>query len=181
MLLQNLPLNYYYYVESYKTEDEYKQQVTNLTTNFFGRKIVSPAEENEFYQCGFKKSKDGEKIENTTELKQLFTNTFTDLDENDSPKIEIPKTNDFFSNQENLQKILCDGQDNLTKYARFLLNSEETTSIYEYGPSPIDGWDYHTSDIGIIGIRPIITINKNAKFTKSSTEVNDRTTWEINL
>lgn len=74
-----VPLNYYHDTKSTTT-------ITNLTTSFFNTPINSTVTKYNFYSCGFKDAS-GKAVTTINEVKTLFSNKYTQMEET-NPKVQ---------------------------------------------------------------------------------------------
>ena len=98
IISDGIPLTFYrtnnYKIYSSTTTDA----VENLTTKFFDTDISSSCVHNKFNLCGFKTSKNGNKINSIVELKKLFENAFTQKYGNEGASYTDSTLNMTFNN-----------------------------------------------------------------------------------
>ena len=176
--------------------------VANLTTNFFNTPITSTSiTDYNFYQCGLKNA-DETAITNINDVKTLFTNNFTDIhgegetytDNGNTytytagnPKVQSMTKADLEEvwgsttvsgtdvSSNDLLAIPC--EDPTSEYAVTWLSSASSSGNLWRVTSSGDMGDYSYN--GPRGVRLVVTLKSNIKFTPAETNINGTTTWNI--
>ncbi len=192
-----VPLNYKHTIGGSNAE----LSETNLTTNFLSTEITAntTAEDLKFFLCGFKKQ-DGTYITTNSnyELKELFTNKLTEIDPTTNNPIvqamtisDINKiygkncTNKTFvytdmngNDINGLLAVPCGGSQS-GKWAYLWLGTK-TGSVNLWSLYGFNGAVYSSDGYSkALGIRPIVTLKANIKFSKSSESSEDKIIWNI--
>lgn len=199
LISAGVPLNYYH-------RDVNATSIGNLTTNFFNTPIGSGYYS--FNNCGFKTAKDGTMISNINDLKVLFTNEFTQL--YGEGEIYTDNGNTYMYTKENpkVQSITKHDIDNLlgmtTEHGTTINNDILLILNKDTSSSPVNYWTvaanndgrgiYAISGTGVdsiymegnscfgaCGVRPVVYLKSNIKFTKSENKINGITTWDIEI
>jgi len=178
LISAGIPMSYYHYDNSYAS-------VTNLTTNFFDTPINSTVTQYNFYQCGFKETQDSTStIQNIIDLKALFTNNFTQIQE------EVPKVHAMTKDELDGAKIAVNAtyyKDNdlliIPKKDNYSVSFWLATSNDIYSICHASTYDTYESVYGsnkdIRGIRPAVTLKTGIKFIESENKINNTTTYDI--
>ena len=193
LISAGVPLNYYHGAD-------FNQSVKNLTTDFFKTEIKndSTPEQYQFFKSGFK-SENKESILTTIEqVKKLFINDLTKR-VNEIPEVRSMKLEDFNTmwdseSSDNSGYYLDDKYKSLIDLL-FVPRKENIDShsatdwIVSEKPSYNDNYMWHLclgefigygwGFGGVCGVRPVVTLKSNVKFTKANTDTNDTTTWDI--
>ena len=190
-----VPINYSHYNNS-------STSVANLTTSFFNTPITSTSiTDYNFYQCGLKNA-DETAITNINDVKTLFTNNFTDIhgegetytDNGNTytytagnPKVQSMTKADLEEvwgsttvsgtdvSSNDLLAIPC--EDPTSEYAVTWLSSASSSGNLWRVTSSGDMGDYSYN--GPRGVRLVVTLKSNIKFTPAETNINGTTTWNI--
>lgn len=189
-----IPLTYFHPA----TEGSATIGVKNLTTDFFNPDI-SQASETTAYQINYIGFKNASSLQ---ELKALFTNEYTQLDENGVPMVRSMTKEDIdnlvsnttetgegfwdskYSEYVDLLKIMClycEDEDPIKtdRYVDYWLASEvNDTVLWKMTRA---GYLYDYSGFDKSGIRTVVTLKTDVKFTQSSINDDDITVWKISL
>ncbi len=193
-----VPLSYYHPYESGGAPTS----VTNLTTNFFSTEIQCGKESTEkptqyqFYQSGFKDGDSGNYVTGISKVKELFNNDDCTKKTNGTPEVQSMTKNDLdavykgimgedketssgtYVNDAKFKDLLavpCK-EDESDEYAMTWLASADNAyylwRVGSYG-SVSTYYDH------VRGVRSIVSLESNIKFTKASSDTNGTTTWNI--
>ena len=193
LISTGIPLNYYHPYE----EGNVPKSIENLTTNFFNTEITFGKEgieeplEYKFYQSGFKSRNESGDINLNTisEVEELFNNIYT-AKINGKPNVRSmikddvegvygsePEYNYPIDDDKNLLLIPCRKNDE-TVFAETWLASGNGNDYLRLIIS--DGCYYDNDNGGVVaGVRPVVTLETNVKFTKVNSDTNGTTTWNI--
>lgn len=199
LISAGIPLNYYH-------RDINATSVGNLTTNFFNTPIAS--EYYSFYNCGFRTAKDGTTISNINDLKVLFTNEFTQLYGEGEIYTDNGNTYMYTKGNPKVQSITKHDIDNLlgmtTEHGTTINNDILLILNKDTSSSPVNYWTVAANNdgrgiyaisgtgvdsiymegnacMGACGVRPVVYLKSNIKFTKSENKINGITTWDIEI
>lgn len=156
------------YVHSTSDTNAGSKSVTNLTTNFFSTAISSTSTNYKYRLCGFKDS-DGGSITTITQLKNLFTNEYTQLSSG-VPNVQAMTKDDVdnlwgdtTSNGEYLTSndlIAIPAKDQTSAYATYHLATAKDNYLWDiYWEGAIVYTSYEH------GIRPVITLKTSVETT----------------
>lgn len=202
LISAGIPLDYYH-------RNNIETSVGNLTANFFSTPIDSSSYYS-FQQCGFKTAKNGTTITNINDLKTLFANDFTDVHGEGETYTDNGNTYTYTAGNPKVQSMIKADADYLwgstTEEGTILTGASDllvvkdrdavaeavpvwTSSsgadagyaegIWAIGlePPKISG----DSCYGPCGVRPVVTLKPNVKFTKASNNINNTQTWDIEI
>ena len=172
-----VPLSYYHEY----SDGAAATSVANLTTGFLTTEInSSTATECKFYKCGFD-------IGTSTNLSNVFTNNFTDkvqsLTKDDVDEVigSISSNSTYVNGEEYGELLALPCKDGTSEYAWTWLaskvDSDDMTLWYVYS----GGYVYFRQFGNVLGVRPVVTLNSNVKFSEATTKINDTTTWDISI
>ncbi len=190
-----VPLNYYHYNNS-------STSVENLTTNFFntnikcGKGIQETPEKNKFYQSGFKDGESGSYVADISKVEGMFKNNLTKTGTNGKPDVQSMTKDDLDAvykeitkeEQETSSRTYVNG----TEFKELLAipckenkSDKYATTWLDSAFNDLDLWVVHyygyVSDgtFNAYGVRPIVSLESNVKFTPASSNENETTTWNI--
>ena len=184
-----IPLTYFHPA----TEGSATIGVKIITTDFFNPDI-SKSSETTAYQINYIGFKDASSLQ---ELKELFKNEYTQLDENNMPMVrsmtkedvdkllgKTTQTGDFIDSTDLLvaECIECEDIENsmyADKYVDYWLATEVNSQVlWKVTKS---GYLYDYSGFGKLGIRTVVTLKSDVKFTQNSINEEDITIWDISI
>ena len=177
-----VPLSYYCSTGGLNHEE-------NLTTKFFDTLMSTSIDYDKFGYCGFKKQ-DGTTIDNTNDLKEVFSNEYTakyesgDTGTVDYPKVQSLTKNDIdkISNSatnvagNDLLAIPCQGE-KIGYNARTWLATNMSGYLYCINQ---DG-SVSGNAITCAGVRTVVCLNTNIKFIPAKEKIDGKTTWDIEI
>lgn len=194
---------------SYNHKDVNNVSVYNLRVNFFSTPIMQSTYYS-FDSCVFKTAKNGTTITNISDLKLLFANNFTSVYAEGETYTDNGKTYTYTAGNPKVQSITKEDIDTLLGYTTENATSFDTTNdlliiestgtsfsvvpfytasansdgigMYAIGndannnPIMVDGACW-----GSCGVRPVVTLKTNVKFTKANSNINNTQTWDIEI
>lgn len=197
-----IPLTYFHPA----TEGSAGIGVKNLTTNFFNPDI-SQSSDTTAYQINYIGFKNANSLQ---ELKELFKNEYTQLDENSVPMVRsmtkedidklLSKTTESgegfwdteYSDLLKIRCLYCEDEEKVTytdRYVDYWLASEANSEwLSQINRDGTELWQvtrggslYDNNGFEKSGIRTVVTLNSNVKFTQNSINDDDITIWDISI
>ena len=188
LISAGIPLSYYK-----KWESDENRVIEDLTKKFTEIEISKKSPNGyQFFESGFK----NEQNEAQTDMKEIFNNELTNMNEGKVPDVRSAVFEDFSSLD--LEKRNVDGYDSY--YVKDELKPEDLIfvpcdsskyAIVWLGRFPDgdhDYWDVAVTcsegyvgsyNARVTGVRPVVTLKANVKFTPANSDTNETTTWDI--
>lgn len=195
LISAGIPLSYYH-------KDASEVSLYNLTINFFSTPIASSIYY-DFDSCGFKTSQNGTKLTNMNDVKTLFTNEFTQNYGEGETYTSNGNTYTYTAGNPKVQSMTKSDADmiwgsEIPDGTNISGNDLLLNSCKNHPSLVVPVWTAKANGIGIyaisenaclidnacfgiVGVRPVVTLKSNVKFTKASSNINNTQTWDIEI